>query len=417
MRRERRGTINREACGPSPPSLIYAGLDGTLRETPDFEPSPSPLTGDDGVLSLHLRPAFTPISLDHRVRRAEPPAVAAPSRPARATANRKPVAQRGHVETSNDIFNEMLCRSTSDLDMLITETPQGLTPMPAFPGIRPRSAATASSPRCRCCGRPADRARRAAPPRAFQARPSIRADAEPGKILHEMRDGEMAALGEVPFGHYYGSVDATPLFVLLAGLYVERTGDLATLVELWPAIEAALAWIDGPGDPDGDGFVEYHRATEDGLANQGWKDSHDSIFHADGHPPLARSRWSRSRATSTRQAPGGALRRVLAHARRATGSSPRPICCERFEEAFWCEDLGTYALALDGKSSPAACAALMPVRCCSPALPRRSARRGRRRLLRPDFFSGWGIRTIAGRERATIRCPIITARSGRTTMR
>ena len=108
------------------------------------------------------------------------------------------------------------------------------------------------------------------------------ADAEPGKILHEMRGGEMAALREVPFAQYYGSVDSTPLFVLLAGLYVERTGDEETLAELWPAIEAALQWIDGPGDPDGDGFVEYRRATEQGLANQGWKDSFDAIFHADG---------------------------------------------------------------------------------------------------------------------------------------
>ncbi len=108
------------------------------------------------------------------------------------------------------------------------------------------------------------------------------ADAEPGKILHEMRGGEMAALREVPFAQYYGSVDATPLFVLLAGLYVERTGDDETLAELWPAIEAALGWIDGPGDPDRDGFVEYQRASEQGLANQGWKDSYDAIFHADG---------------------------------------------------------------------------------------------------------------------------------------
>ncbi len=108
------------------------------------------------------------------------------------------------------------------------------------------------------------------------------ADAQPGKILHEMRGGEMAALREVPFGLYYGSVDATPLFVLLAGLYLQRTGDADTIVELWPNIEAALAWIDGPGDPDRDGFVEYKRASEQGLANQGWKDSHDAIFHADG---------------------------------------------------------------------------------------------------------------------------------------
>src|SRR5262249_3741455 len=92
----------------------------------------------------------------------------------------------------------------------------------------------------------------------------------------------MAALHEVPFGLYYGSVDATPLFVMLAGLYFERTGDAETIAQLWPAIERALAWIGGPGDYDGDGFTEYYRATEQGLANQGWKDSQDAIFHADG---------------------------------------------------------------------------------------------------------------------------------------
>src|SRR5258708_32169930 len=90
-------------------------------------------------------------------------------------------------------------------------------------------------------------------------------DGHQGKILHEMREGEMAALGEVPFGLYYGSVDATPLFVMLAGLFAERTGDDAIIVELWPAIEAALSWIDGPGDLDGDGCLEYYRATERGL--------------------------------------------------------------------------------------------------------------------------------------------------------
>ena len=132
-------------------------------------------------------------------------------------------------------------------------------------------------------GRSAHRARRAARLAYFQAEATDPlADAEPGKILHEMRGGEMAALREVPFAQYYGSVDSTPLFVLLAGLYVERTGDEELLAELWPAIEAALQWIDGPGDPDDDGFVEYRRASELGLANQGWKDSFDAIFHADG---------------------------------------------------------------------------------------------------------------------------------------
>src|SRR5690606_3293228 len=107
-------------------------------------------------------------------------------------------------------------------------------------------------------------------------------DAEPGKILHEMRYGEMAALREVPFGRYYGSIDATPLFLMLAGVYFDITHDVETLEALFPALERALAWIDEYGDRDGDGFVEYGRRNPRGLLHQGWKDSHDSVWHADG---------------------------------------------------------------------------------------------------------------------------------------
>src|SRR6185312_13030633 len=102
------------------------------------------------------------------------------------------------------------------------------------------------------------------------------------KILHERRLGEMANLGEVPFARYYGSIDSTPLFVLLAARYYARTGDRATVERLWPHIERALHWIDTYGDRDGDGYVEYARRNDKGLLNQGWKDSTDSIFHADG---------------------------------------------------------------------------------------------------------------------------------------
>ena len=180
------------------------------------------------------------------------------------------------------------------------------------------------------------------------------ADSEPGKILHEMRRGEMAALREVPFGLYYGSVDSTPLFVLLAGLYAERTGDDATIAVLWPAIEAALNWIDGPGDPDRDGFVEYKRATEQGLANQGWKDSHDAIFHADGQ--LAEG----DIALAEVQGYVYAAKRQTARVARRLGREAFALkldaeatrLAERFEAAFWCPEIETYALALDGAKNP-----------------------------------------------------------------
>src|SRR5207244_2041167 len=170
-------------------------------------------------------------------------------------------------------------------------------------------------------------------------------DAQPGKILHEMRGGEMAALREVPFGLYYGSVDSTPLFVLLAGLYAERTGDDATIAVLWPAIEAALNWIDGPGDPDGDGFVEYKRATEQGLVNQGWKDSHDAIFHADGR--LAEGNI----ALAEVQGYVYAAKRQAARLAQRLGREALALkldaeatrLAERFEAAFWCPEIETYA--------------------------------------------------------------------------
>jgi glycogen debranching enzyme len=234
---------------------------------------------------------------------------------------------------------------------------------------------------------------------AFQAKDSDpAADAEPGKILHEMRAGEMAVLREVPFGLYYGSVDSTPLFVLLAGLYAERTGDDATLRELWPAIEAALAWIDGPGDLDGDGFVEYYRKTKEGLANQGWKDSYDAIFHADGRMaegPIALAEVQGYVFAAKQTAARCALR--LGHtalAQKLDAQATR--LAERFEQAFWCPEIGTYALALDGAKEPC----VVRTSNAGQALFTGIAREDRARmvageLLSPRFFSGWGIRTVA----------------------
>jgi glycogen debranching enzyme len=226
-------------------------------------------------------------------------------------------------------------------------------------------------------------------------------DAQPGKILHEMRGGEMAALREVPFGLYYGSVDSTPLFVMLAGLYFEQTGDLDTLRVLWPHIDAALQWIDGPGDPDGDGFVEYFRATEQGLANQGWKDSQDAVFHADGH--LAEGPI----ALVEVQGYVYAAKRLAARCARGLGHDSMAKTLEEqastlathFDDAFWCPAIDSYALALDGQKRPCAVRTSNAGHVLFTGIARADrAVKIAEELLRLSFFTGWGIRTVGSDE-------------------
>src|SRR5690606_31828276 len=227
------------------------------------------------------------------------------------------------------------------------------------------------------------------------------ADAEPGKILHEMREGEMALLGEVPFRRYYGSVDSTPLFVAVAGAYYERTGDLDTIRAIWPNIKAALAWVDRYGDRDGDGFVEYGRRSEQGLANQGWKDSADSVFHADGR--LAQGPI----ALVEVQAYVYAAKRAAAAIARALGEHGYGVALDtqaealrvQFEAAFWDEELGTYVVALDGDKRPCRVRTSNAGHTLLSGIadPER-ARRVAAGLLSNAFYCGWGIRTVAAGE-------------------
>jgi glycogen debranching enzyme len=230
-------------------------------------------------------------------------------------------------------------------------------------------------------------------------------EAEPGKILHELRHGEMANLGEIPFARYYGSVDATPLFVMLAGNYYERTGDKQFIKQLWPNILAAVRWMDDYGDVDGDGFVEYAPHGNKGLIQQGWKDSNDSVFHADGSlavPPIALCEVQ-GYAYAAKLAAAHLSSELGDEKTRKELESQASILREKFEEAFWCEDLGIYALALDGKkhkghgvcrvraSNAGHC---LFTGIASPEHARRTAES----LLEEDFFSGWGIRTLATKE-------------------
>ncbi len=404
--RDRRGTATVKLHGDDRVLMAYNGLDGKVRRTAlNFDPPPARLTTGAAVYDLHLNPGeMQPIFLAVSCNRTDslPPPFLRGLIAARREM-RESTRKRTSVQTSNERFNEILCRSAADLEMLMTDTPQGRYPYAGIPWYSTTFGRDGLITALQMLWWSPEVARgvlrRLA---AYQAKTTDPlADAQPGKILHEMRGGEMAALHEVPFGLYYGSVDATPLFVLLAGMYVERTGDTATIDELWPAIEAALAWIDGPGDPDRDGFVEYNRASEQGLANQGWKDSHDAIFHADGRlaeGAIALVEVQGYVYAAKRTAARCALRLGReAVARKLDAEASR--LAQRFEAAFWCPDIETYALALDGEKKPCRVRTSNAGQVLFTGIAAADrAARVVRELLEPSFFSGWGIRTVANGE-------------------
>ncbi len=223
-------------------------------------------------------------------------------------------------------------------------------------------------------------------------------DAEPGKIPHELRQGELAGAGLIPHTPYYGTVDATPLFLMLAGAYFRWTGDIALMKQLRPNFDAALRWMRDYGDRDGDGFVEYEQRGHAGLRNQGWKDSEDCIVHADGslaqgsialvevqgYVYLAKLRIAEVYAALGAAGIAERLRQEAGQLKQA------------FDAAFWMPEEGTFALALDGKKRQVEGVAsnVGHALYCGIVDPRRAAAVGERLMAR-DMFSGWGVRTLS----------------------
>ena len=408
-KRIQRGRRLPEEADRSGLTLAYEGLDHVLRRTRiECVPHSCSVHAAELTVPIHLKP-YEESALSLNII-CEKTVHARPSTSYEdalvSVTNERRSSPLAHLDiyTANEQFNDWFHRSRADLEMMIASTAFGPYPyagVPWYATVFGRDGIItalellwlAPSVAKGVLGYLA----------ASQATThDAERDAEPGKILHETRKGEMAQLREVPFGRYYGTVDATPLFVLLAAAYYERTGDTAFIRTLWPHIEAALEWMDRFGDSDGDGFIEYSRHAETGLIQQGWKDSHDSVFHADGtlakgpialcevqsYAYAAKSRIAVAAAELGFPEKAAALRDQAENLRR------------KFENVFWSDELSMFVMALDGEKRQCEVRSSNAGHClfsgiASPVQSLRTADS----LLSPAMFSGWGIRTLGTGEK------------------
>jgi glycogen debranching enzyme len=404
-KRPHRGRLLDDTVNGGTIVMTYEGLDGVVRRTRlECTPSPTRVSGSEAYFETPLQSkeevtflltitCETPSSVPRRV--AYQPAL---SEATHVLAEAKRHAC--HIFTSNEGFNDWLNRSFADLQMMSTDTPHGPYPYAGVPWFSTPFGRDGLITALECLWTKPDMARGVLSYLASAQATAVipEQDAEPGKILHEARRGEMAALGEIPFGRYYGSVDSTPLFVMLAGAYYEHTGDLAFIQAIWPHVELSLQWIDTYGDVDGDGFVEYARHSKKGLVQQGWKDSSDSVFYDDGvlaEAPIALCEVQGYVFAAKRMA--AQLAMALGHPTQAAELWRQAEELQRhFEATFWSEKLGTYVLALDGQKRPCRVGTSNAGHCLLTGIasPEHAARTAHT-LLSEDFFSGWGIRTLA----------------------
>ncbi|MBI4728959.1 MAG: amylo-alpha-1,6-glucosidase [Acidobacteria bacterium] len=304
------------------------------------------------------------------------------------------------IYTDNELFNTLLHRGQRDLRALVTETPRGryiAAGIPWYVATFGRDSLITAHQILMLNPSPArDCLEMLASFQGTETDPWR--DEEPGKILHEIRHGELANAHFVPHTPYYGSVDATPLFLMLLGTYFKWTNDREFAERMLPHADRALAWIDDYGDLDGDGFVEYRRRSPRGLDNQGWKDSRNAVVHADGtlaEPPVALAEV---------QAYVYVAKRRMADILEALGNPGRASKIRgeaddlkaRFNEVFWLPDERYFAIALDGRKRPVRTVSSNPAHALYAGIVEPDkAGEVAKRLFQPDMFSGWGIRTLS----------------------
>jgi glycogen debranching enzyme len=398
-------------------SFVYEGLDNRSRITElCFDPKPQTLEGCHALWKRKLAPhgstrLQTTVAMS-LFDRAERPHVDSSNTPRRTfeevhaqSVKRDAEWREGctHFRSDNDIFDALLGCSTEDFYALRMQEPAGTAVaagVPWFAALFGRDSILSSYETLLLDPELARGTLKVLA--SYQGQQSNdERDEDPGKILHERRYGEMTATNEVAFGRSYGSVDATPLFLILAHEYFRWTADEALLHELKPALQAATKWILDYGDLDGDGLIEYCRRDPKGLFNQGWKDSGDANRHSDGQiaqPPIALIEVQGYAACALAGA-SELLSRLGDEELGQRAAKASDAIRKLIEERFWLEDRRYYAMALDRDKTPLRVDASNPGHLLfSRAITAERARQTARRLLKNGLFSGWGIRTLSSAE-------------------
>ncbi|MEO5323302.1 amylo-alpha-1,6-glucosidase [Mesorhizobium sp. CC13] len=387
--------------------LRYEGLDGVVRQSViSFSEQPVQLSATRAEFRLELprrdgRSLFVEVGAEHVDR---PSRERYRSAAARARWRMRAKSRHGAtLHSSGRVFNEWLSRARADIALLTTELPTGPYPYAGIPWFSTAFGRDGVISALQMLWLNPGLAKGVlaflAQHQATETLPF--SDSQPGKIMHETRKGEMAVLSELPFGRYYGGVDTTPLYVYLASAYARRTGDMAFIDGLWPSLCAAAGWIDAMSALDEHGFVTYQRAAESGLANQGWKDSFDAVFHADGRIPRGPIALVEVQgyvfAAYRGLAELATIRGETALAQHWSDRAERMR--KSVERHFWMDKRNFYAMALDGDGKRCEVRASNASHLLYVELPApERARALADELLTASFHTGWGIRTLADDE-------------------
>ena len=400
--RSKRGTAHTAEIAGNTVVLRYEGLDRVVRTSAiSFSQTPDELTSEraDFVIAVTKRSSQTLYVEVGNATDDRPESGRFRAAAARARFGMR--AKRRHgatLHSSGRVFNDWMERARADVALLTTELATGPYPYAGIPWFSTAFGRDGVISALQMLWLNPGLARGVlaflAQHQATETSPF--SDSEPGKIMHETRKGEMVALSELPFGRYYGGVDTTPLYIHLACAYADRTGDTAFIDTLWPSLCAAAEWIETASRSTG--FLTYQRAAESGLANQGWKDSFDSVFHADGRIPKGPIALVEVQGYVFAAFQGLAkLARLRGEAERAENWEIRAAAIrQRVERHFWIEELGYYALALDGEGQPCKVRTSNAGHLLYVGLPGPDrARMVADQLLSASFHSGWGLRTLA----------------------